>query len=232
MKKKQRKKRSGNGFYRAIAAIFGGLVRFVFRVRTTGLENLPQEGGFILCANHIGYPDAVLLVAALPCEIRFLGKKEIFKVPLLGSFVRAMGAVPVDRNAADVGAIKKMIALAKAEHAITVFPQGHRRHGQNPADTEIKHGIGMIAAASGVPVVPVCIKMKRERYALFRRVNIIVGTPMTYREICGEERGRSGYEKATQAFFGATCLLGGYTPSALPPATSVPESSKEGGNEA
>ena len=76
MKKKQRNQTEAPGtnkFYRAIAKIFGGFFRCLYRVHTTGLEHLPKEGGFIICANHIGYPDAVLLVASQPCQIRFFG---------------------------------------------------------------------------------------------------------------------------------------------------------------
>jgi 1-acyl-sn-glycerol-3-phosphate acyltransferase len=215
MKQKQEKKsKSSRNGYMKIHRWAARLVRWLFRIHPSGIENIP-EGGCIICTNHIGYPDAIMLAAAFPRQVHFLAKKEIFKTPLLGPFMSAMGAVGVERDTADVGAIKKVVSLSQEGQLVAVFPQAHRFKGKNPADTPIKYGIAMMAYRSGMPVLPVCIKMKKQRYAPFRRIDIIVGKPMTYRDICGAESGRQYYEKAAHVFFNQACALGGYIPPQL-----------------
>ncbi len=212
-KKSKKNAKENNKFYGFIRGVFAGLVRWFYRVRITGEENIP-EGGAIICSNHIGYPDAVVLGATLPRQIRFLAKAELFRIPILGGLIRAFGAVSVKRDSADIGAIREIVNLSKSGSLVAVFPQGHRRYGMNPADTEIKSGIGMIAYRSEMPVLPICIKMKKERYAPFRRVEVIIGKPVFYNDIV-EGHTSSDYALASRAFFNLTCLLGGYEPKLL-----------------
>ncbi len=212
-KKAKKKKEKRGKFYSLTRTVLGSIMRFFYRVHITGAENIP-EGGAIICSNHIGYPDALLLGAMLPRQIHFLAKDELFHVPVLASAMRALGAVPVKRDTADRGAIKEIIRLSTEGRLVAVFPQGHRRYGQNPADTEIKHGIGIMAYRSNMPVVPVCIKMKKERYCIFRRVDLIIGTPVMYTDFCTGNTSAE-YALATRAFFLRACLLGGYKPKLL-----------------
>ncbi len=207
-----KRKPERRGFYKFLCILLGRIVRTTFRVRCTGVENLPEKGGFILCANHIGYPDPVILIAALPRQLRFMAKEEIFRVPGLAALARGIGVVPVKRNTADLGAMRKIVATCQAGDGTAVFPQGHRYSGQDPTKTPVKHGIGMMAYMSEVPIIPVSITMKGMKYALFRRTTIRLGKPMYYRDICGEEKGKAYYEKATQAFFEEVCRLGGFLP--------------------
>ncbi len=211
--KREKKEKKPGKLYRFARWLLGGIIRCMYRVHIHGAENLP-EGGAIICANHTGYPDSLVLAATLPRQVHFLAKKELFRIPILGGLIRAFGAVPIKRDSADVGAIKEIVNISMSGRLVAVFPQGHRRYGLNPADTEIKHGVGMMAYRSDMPVVPICIKMKKQKYALFRRVDVIIGEPMLYRDICTEHSG-ADYKIASQAFFTQVCLLGGYTPSCL-----------------
>ncbi len=209
---KKEKKEKGNGkFYMLTRAVLGAIMRTLYPTRVIGAENIPKEGGAIICSNHIGYPDALLLGTVMPRQVHFLAKDELFHIPVLATLMRGLSAVPVKRNSADVGAIKEIIRLSTSGRLVAVFPQGHRRYGQNPADTEIKHGIGIMAYRSKMPVLPICIKMKKERYCIFRRVNIIIGTPVMYTDFC-EGHSIEDYAAATRAFFDRTCELGGYLP--------------------
>ena len=70
-------------FYEAIYKIFARPVRALYRVRVIGAENLPAEGGCLLCSNHTSMRDVVVLAAALPRQPRYMAKKELFKIPLL-----------------------------------------------------------------------------------------------------------------------------------------------------
>ncbi len=213
---KKKKEKQGK-LYKFAYWLLARAVRCMYRIHITGEEYLP-EGGAVICANHIGYPDSLVLGAVIPRQVHFLAKEELFRIPVLGGVIRTLGAVSIKRGSADVGAIKEIVSISKSGRLVAVFPQGHRRYGRNPADTEIKHGIGMIAYRSEMPVLPVCIKMKKERYALFRRVDVIIGEPMLYSDIC-EDHTTADYKIAARAFFDRVCTLGGYESRLLTEAT-------------
>ena len=72
----------------------------------------------------------------------------------------------------------------------------------------------MIAFRAKMPVVPVCLKMKRQRYALFRRVEVIFGKPISYEELFPNgEGGADAYAAASRRVFDEICQLGGFVPS-------------------
>lgn len=201
-------------FYERMRRRFAGFLRRLLRVRVSGIENLP-EGGCLLCCNHIDYPDALVLASAIPREICFLAKKELFHVPLVSGILKRAGAIAISRDSADVDAIRKAVDSAKAGHIVAVYPQGHRRKGKNPWNTEIKYGIAMMAYRSGVPVVPVCLRMKHEKYAPFRPIQLLIGEPIQF-PFPPSSPGKAVFETATKVYFRATCALGGYLPDALP----------------
>lgn len=208
--KPQKKKRS---FYMTMHRLLAGFFRWALRVHITGVENLPAEGGGVVCINHIAFWDVITVACVLPRQLRFLAKKELFKIPLLSGLITALGAYGIDRRGADVGAIKKSIAMAEGGELVAIFPQGTRHGGENPADTEVKNGAGMIIYRSHVSAIPVCIKMKKNKYALFRRIDVIVGSPIEYNELGFENGGSDEYKAATRKIFDRVCELGGFLPS-------------------
>ncbi len=190
------------------------LVRFLLGVRVRGLENVPATGGIMFCANHIAARDAVVVAAACEREIKFLAKKELFTVPVIGRVIKALGAVRLDRGGADVGAIRTSINLIKAGYAVSIFPQGHRYPGVNPATTPKKNGAAMICYHAMCDVVPVCIKVRGFKYGIFKRVDVIFGEPIPYSELGLSSGGSEEYRAATDKIFERIVSLGGY--DALP----------------
>lgn len=214
--KEQMREEKDRVFYRRAHRALAGFFRFLLHVRATGVENLPEEGGCLVCSNHISAMDAIAVAAVCRRQIRFLAKKELFSVPLIGWFVRRLGAFSVDRGASDVAAIKKIISVAAAGDVVSIFPQGHRYAGKNPADTPIKSGAGMVALRAGCPVLPVAIKTKKHRYALFRRVELVFGKPISPDALCAPElSGKEVYDAASKTIFSAICELGGWEKSPL-----------------
>ena len=213
-KKKLTQEEKDRRFYRRAWAILAGFFRFVMRLRATGAENVPAEGGHVLCINHVAAVDVISVAAVCPRQLRYLAKKELFRVPLIGWLVRRLGACPLDRGGSDVAAIKKTVSLASSGELVAIFPQGHRFPGKNPADTPIKNGAGMIAFRSGCDVIPVCLRMKKQRYALFRRVEVIFGKPIAHAELFPDREGNSqAYAAASRRIFDEICRLGGFAPS-------------------
>ena len=80
----------------------------------------------------------------------------------------------------------------------------------NPADTEFKSGAALVAFRAGVPVIPICIKMKGQKYRVFRRTEIIIGKPMSQAELGLVKGGSEEYREATAKVFSEICRLGDF----------------------
>ena len=131
-----------------------------------------------------------------------MAKKEDFSVPVFRRFARAMGAFPVDRKHGDVGAVKKTIGFLKNGECVGVFPQGTRKPGVHPKDTEIKNGIGMFADRAGVGILPVCIRTKKHKLKLFRRTEFVIGDYIPPEDIAFEDlAGKEKYQKIADYAF-------------------------------
>lgn len=220
IKKKEKKLNKKTGYMR-LHAIVAAPIRFFQRVKVTGKENIPKDGGFILCANHIAIRDVILLGAACPRQIKFVAKKEIFKVPLIGSIVRWLGAIKLDRSGGDIAAIKASIKQIEDGNIVAIFPQGHRYPGVNPATTPKKNGAALIAYRSGGDILPVCIKTKKIKYTLFCKKEIIFGKLIPNEELGFKDGGNEEYREATDKIFASIIKLGGY--DALPTPTEGTE---------
>ena len=197
------------------------LVRFFMGVHIEGKENIPKEGGVIVCANHIAVRDPILIAACFPRQIRFVAKKELFSVPIISSIIRALGAIKMDRQGNDVVALRSCTQLAKVGEAVALFPQGHRYPKVNPATTPLRGGAAQIAFRSGCDVLPVCIKVKKNKYGLFRRVTIVVGKLIPHEELPFGNGGTESYQAVTERVFAEVVNLGDF--SSLPSYT-VPTS--------
>lgn len=210
---KQRKKKF-NPFYRVCRILITVFMRLTMIIKVTGKENIPAEGGVVLCSNHIGIRDVFLIGITYPRQLFFLSKKEWFKIPVMSSVMRAWGAIPLDRGGKDVGALKNAVVVAKKGKTLALFPQGTRKPGINPKDTQVKSGAGMIAYHSHADMLPVCIKTDGVKYRFMRKIEVIYGKPIKYSEL-GFERGSVGeFKDATSKVFDEICELGGY--SSLP----------------
>ena len=211
-----KKTNKSNRFESFMYTLFAPLLRVFLRVKIHGKENIPTEGGCVVAVNHIAFLDVMAVSCVFPRRRlpRYLAKAELFRIPVLRGVIRGLGAIPLDRHGSDVGAVRRAIAIAESGELLTLFPQGTRQKGKNPADTPIKSGVAMIASHARVPILPVCIKLKGERYRFLRRTEVIVGKPIPP-EALGLLSDEPNYREAAAVAFRAVCELGGYTPSAL-----------------
>ncbi len=187
------------GWYRFIVAILTPLVHLVYPHRVVGKERLP-EGSVMICANHSSYIDPILLAVGFGGRsyIRFMAKKELASVFFVGMLLRKVGAIPVDRGANDIEAVKNSIRTLKSGERLMLFPEGTRadKHGEVAA----KPGAIRIASKVKSPILPVYIP--RDKRA-FRRFDIIVGEP--YMAEVGEDR---SFEIAAEELMDKIELLG------------------------
>jgi 1-acyl-sn-glycerol-3-phosphate acyltransferase len=136
-----------------------------------------------------------------------MAKKELFKIPLVNKLVAALGAFPVDRGGADVSAIKKAIGMLQSGRCIGIFPQGHREKGKTPLEANLKNGAAMLAARTGATILPCCIKAKKNRFAFFRRIDVYVGKPIPFEELCYDHEKSGEYTRMTSYMFSKVCEL-------------------------
>jgi 1-acyl-sn-glycerol-3-phosphate acyltransferase len=125
------------------------------RVHVHGIENLKGAGPFIFAPNHQSNFDIAALLGYLPGQNRFIAKKELFAEPVLGTVLRTMGMIPVDRDN-PLEAIDRLNAAAAGGSSLIIFPEGTRsRDGQL---LPFKKGPFIAAIHLKLPIVPVvCI---------------------------------------------------------------------------
>ena len=186
-------------------------VRFLFRIHGHNAENEPDEneGPYVVISNHIANIDPVCICAVIDKQQpHFMAKKELFKVPLLNKLVAVLGAYPVDRKKADVGAIKKTIKMLEEGKCIGMFPQGHRMKGVDPRDTEVKSGVGMIVTRAQVTVLPCFIKTKKRKFTPFCRIDVYVGKPIKFEELGYDPEAAGENIRISKLLFDKVCELG------------------------
>ena len=159
-------------FYTFAKAVMRVFFALIYPLRMIGVENLPKSGAAILCGNHMSLLDPLAAGRAVGRPVRFMGKKELFSVPVLNTLLRALGAFPVDRGNTDITAVRTSLNILKEGGVLGIFPQGGRETGGYRG---METGVALIALKSGAPVVPMRIM---EKFHPFRRNTLIIGEPV------------------------------------------------------
>jgi acyl-[acyl-carrier-protein]-phospholipid O-acyltransferase/long-chain-fatty-acid--[acyl-carrier-protein] ligase len=127
------------------------LVRFFYRVHPLGLEHLP-EGGFLLLPNHITWVDALVLQFACPRPIRYIVDQEFYQKPMLRSFMRTVGCIPIDVRHSR-SAIRAATEQIAAGEIVCLFPEGQLT--RSGTLLRLRRGYELIAQHANAAVVPV-----------------------------------------------------------------------------
>jgi putative phosphoserine phosphatase / 1-acylglycerol-3-phosphate O-acyltransferase len=130
------------------------------RIEFEGIENIPSSGPAIVVFNHRSYFDPTvmaLVIAKAGRNVRGLGKKEVFDVPLVGRLMKASGGIRVDRGTGSDEPLEAAIAAVEAGEVLMIAPEGTIPRGPAFFDPVLKGrwGAARIAAATGAPVIPV-----------------------------------------------------------------------------
>lgn len=193
-------------FYGLIYKLFARPVRGLWRISYEGTENIPETGCILIC-NHTSFSDVLVLEASATRQIFFMGKAELFKIPLLKQLITALGAFPVNRGGADITSIKRTISEIQSGKIVGIFPQGTRHPYVDPRETEIKGGVGMIAYRAKADILPVFIDGAAGRTKVFRKTKVTFGKLVKFDEIPFEKDGKKDYEGATRYVFAKACEL-------------------------
>lgn len=172
------------------------LLKTLFGFRVYNADRVPLEGAVIVASNHISLADPPVVGAAIPREMHYLGKKELFENRFLGAVVTAYNTVPVSRGRPDRAALKRIARLLQEDQAVLLFPEGTRGPGDRLLPGKI--GLGKLALDAGVDIVPARVSASNcLRKTLTRRERLTVrfGRPVAARWIRQQGQGKTAYRR-------------------------------------
>jgi 1-acyl-sn-glycerol-3-phosphate acyltransferase len=117
---------------------------------------VPEEGAVIIAGNHPSYLDPLLVGLPIRRKIRFMAWDALFRIPLLGQVIKAVGAFPVDiRRGRGEAAFREALRVLEGGEALGIFPEGQR--SDQAAMGDLRAGVARLAIETGAPIVPVTI---------------------------------------------------------------------------
>lgn len=138
------------------------------------------RGGALVAANHHDFSDPlVMYITFWYRRIFFLASELVMSKPLRRRLMSGMGAIRIDRNIADMEAIRKAVNRMKEGHLLAVFPEGQLSGTKEV--TAIKSGSVLMALQAGVPIYPMHIYPREKWYK--SRV-VVIGDPIYPNELC------------------------------------------------
>ncbi len=151
-----------------VLALLEALFRVLFTYAARGVEKVPATGPAVVVSNHPSYLDPILLSLRVRRPIRFMAWNALFRVPLLGAFIRAFGAFPVDpRPGHGREAFQKARDLLLRGKVVGIFPEG-RRSRTGWLEPTLREGAIRLALETGAPLVPATITGAFRAWPYFR----------------------------------------------------------------
>jgi 1-acyl-sn-glycerol-3-phosphate acyltransferase len=181
-------------FYDLVRGTSALLLRSVFRLSTTGLENVPAQGGVVLAPMHRSYIDTLAVGVSLEGRrFRAMAKYELFLVPLLGRVIALGGGFPVRRNVQDMEAYAAAMQLLRNGDTLLVFPEGTRNR-DGKARPQL--GAARLALDAEAALVPVAIAGS-DRITLippsFPKIRVHYGEPIQVDDLPGDDLRRASH---------------------------------------
>jgi 1-acyl-sn-glycerol-3-phosphate acyltransferase len=188
------------------------VLRLIARTEWRGVSNLPVEGGFLACPNHVTYLDPFTVGHFLVnngCPPRYLGKEAVFRVPILGRIIRSCGQIPVYRETAAAGkAFAGAVAAVNAGECVGIYPEATLTRDPDLWPMVGKTGAARVALETGCPVIPIAHWGDQEilpRYSSAfhpfprKTVTVVAGPPVDLSRFVGRPLDAVTLREATDA---------------------------------
>jgi 1-acyl-sn-glycerol-3-phosphate acyltransferase len=141
----------------ALQTLVEALFRVLFTYECIGEEKIPASGPAVIASNHPSYLDPLLLSLQVRRPIHFMAWDALFKVPLVGAFLRLFGAFPVDvRKGQGRQAYERARELVRSGHVVGIFPEG-KRSRTGWLEPALREGAARLSWETGAPLVPATI---------------------------------------------------------------------------
>lgn len=123
-------------------------------IRVRRLAPTPS-GGLVVASNHQSYLDPAILAAGLDRPLTFMARDTLFRNPLFGGLIRALGAFPIRRDRVGKDGLRQAVQRLESGRAVLVFAEGTRTRDGEVGPT--KDGAGLLSRMAGVPVLPAAV---------------------------------------------------------------------------
>lgn len=157
------------------------------RFEVNGLDNIPEDGAFLLASNHISFLDPPALGCKINRNLHYFARDSLFVGPL-GLLIRRLNSIPVNRGQLDLRTLKLTLSVLNSGEPLLVFPEGTRSLDGNLGKP--KKGIGLLIDKAKCPVVPARIRGSFEILGkgkifprLGRKLTITYGRLISYEEL-------------------------------------------------
>jgi 1-acyl-sn-glycerol-3-phosphate acyltransferase len=169
-------------WYRFIKAMVQLAAVVVYRVRYSGLHNIPTTGGVLAVSNHQSHLDPPLIGIGCPRPMNYLARSTLFRFAPFGWFIYSIGAIPIDREGVGLSGIKESLKRLKRGEMVLVFPEGTRTHDGEIAP--FRPGFTTLAVRAKAAILPVAIEGAYQAFPRGRklpgwgRVRVYFGDPI------------------------------------------------------
>ena len=170
------------------------LVNLVYRLKTRGLEHIPDEGPVVVVCNHVSFMDALVIIGSCRRPIRFVMDHQIFKIPVLSFVFRTAGAIPIAPAREDPEILERaydqVARYLEGGEVVGIFPEG--RLTEDGEIGPFRTGIERIVQRTPAPVVPMALRglwgsffsrrhgpaMRHFPRRFWSRIELMVGEPV------------------------------------------------------
>ena len=146
----------GRTVYHASKFLLWTFYRAGYALQVRGQAHVPAHGPFILASNHSSFLDPPVVGVSCPRPVAFMARETLFRHWALGAWLRGVQAIPLRRDAADLGAIRAAVERLRHGEGVAIFPEGTRQLSGQLGTA--KRGVGLLAEVSRAPVVPVLVQ--------------------------------------------------------------------------
>lgn len=137
-------------------------MKIYFYGKSYGLKNYPEKGPYIAVINHESALDVPVMALAVPGRARGIAKESLFKIPILGWWLKAIGLIPVKRGASDQEAFDRSLKILRNGEVFFIAPQGTRKLKPGETKRRARTGVVRLAQLADCLVVPVGVTGTRE----------------------------------------------------------------------
>ncbi len=177
-------------FFQILVCKIGYMIRFklIYRLKVEGLENVPKDNDYIVCANHLSTLDPPLMCAVMPRRVSFMAKKELFDIKFIRWWIDWLGAFAVNRESLDPSTVKTAAEIKKTQWVLGIFPQGTR--GVPGEIRNVSKGFAGLARLTKCKVLPVGIlgTEKATHIPFGGKITVKIGKPIPYSKNTDEVR--------------------------------------------
>ena len=167
----------------------------IFRMKVTGSENIPREGGFLPACNHASYFDPPFVGGLLNFPVHYMAKRELFRNRLSGAILRRLHAIPTARGEVDRAALHRFMGVVQSGGVLLVFPEGTR--SKSGEFQKARAGVGLIAHKVKAPIIPVYLHGTNDLSACFwgrDRLRAVIGRPVVAEWLASLPKGKETYQ--------------------------------------